>query len=109
LASAPNGKLKPALKLVRQDNGNPLETPLAPFYVKLQQAIQVRNLVGCHFNQWAGELSDQEVREMAELALELADALVCQHCGSLPLSNKSGSHWECSCKKTQMHPLQQPQ
>jgi len=109
LASAPNGKLKPALKLVRKDNGASSETPLAPFYEKLQQAIQVRNLVGCHFNQWAGELSDQEVSAMAELALELADTLVCQHCGSLPLSNKSGSHWECPCKKTQMHPLQQPQ
>tara|TARA_R110002049_G_scaffold112092_1_gene261478 strand:- start:9322 stop:11649 length:2328 start_codon:yes stop_codon:yes gene_type:complete len=109
LASAPNGKLKPALKVVSQDDGNSHEIPLAPFYEKLQQAIQIRNLVGCHFNQWAGELADQEVREMAELALELADTLVCQHCGSLPLSSKSGSHWECACKKTQMHPLQQPQ
>lgn len=109
LASAPNGKLKPALKIVRKDNGDSHETPLAPFFEKLQQAIQVRNLVGCHFNQWAGELADKDVREMAELALELADTLVCQSCGSLPQSNQSGSHWECPCKKTQMHPLQQPQ
>ncbi len=109
LESAPNSKLKNALKIVTQDNGNTVEKMLAPIYESLKQAIQIRNLVGCHFNQWAGELSDQEVREMAELALTLADTLVCQHCGSLPLSSKSGSHWECSCKKTQMHPLQQPQ
>ena len=109
LANAPNNKLKSALKVIKQNNGNPQESLLAPVYEKLGKAIQVRNLVGCHFNQWAGELSDKEVREMAELALDLADTLVCQDCGSLPLSSKSGSHWECTCKKTQLHPLQQPQ
>ena len=106
LQSAPNKKLKQALKIVKHHNG---EIPLAPIYESLTQAIQVRNLVGCHFNEWAGELSDQEVKEMAELALTLADTLVCHHCGSLPVSDKSGSYWECSCKQTQMHPLQQPQ
>ena len=106
LQSAPNKKLKQALKIVKPHNG---ETSLGPIYESLTQAIQVRNLVGCHFNEWAGELSDQEVKEMAELALTLADTLVCHHCGSLPISDKSGSYWECSCKQTQMHPLQQPQ
>ena len=28
--------------------------------------------------------------------------------GSLPFCNKSGSYWQCKCKQTQMHPLQQP-
>lgn len=109
LESAPNAKLKQALRIVKQENGHTEETPLAPMYENLKQAIQVRNLVGCHFNQLAGELSDQEVKDIAELALAMADTLVCQQCGSLPLSNKSGSYWECSCKKTQMYPLQQPQ
>lgn len=109
LASAPNSKLKQALRIIKQENGKPVEMPLAPIYAELQQAIQIRNLVGCHFNQWAGELSDDEVKGMAELALKLADTLVCQHCGSLPVSNKSGSYWQCKCKQTQMHPLQQPQ
>ena len=109
LESAPNSKLKQALKILKHDNGNTEETPLAPLYADLKQAIQVRNLVGCHFNQLAGELSDQEVKDMAELALTLAGVLICQHCGSLPVSNKSGSYWECRCKKTQMQPLQQPQ
>ena len=108
LASAPNKKLKKALKIVRSGNGAS-ELELSPIYNKLSEAISVRNLVGCHFNLWAGELADQDVREMAELALELADTLICQHCGSLPNSNKSGSYWECNCKKTQMHPLQQPE
>jgi len=109
LASAPNGKLKQALRVVKQGAEGTEETTLAPLYDQLTNAMHIRNLVGCHFNQWAGELSDQEVREMAELALTLADTLICNHCGGLPVSNKSGSYWECSCKQTQMHPLQQPQ
>ena len=108
LESAPNKKLKDALKILRLDKDDTDEIRLAPLYADLKQAIQVRNLVGCHFNQWAGELSDQEVRETAELAIRLAGTLICQHCGSLPVSDKSGSYWECNCKKTQMHPLKQP-
>lgn len=108
LACAPKKTLKQALKTVALEQTDDTATPLGHIYEKLEQAIAVRNLVGAHFNQWAGELSDQDVQDMAELALELADALICQHCGSLPTSNKSGSYWECSCKKRQMHPLQQP-
>ncbi|VAW57315.1 hypothetical protein MNBD_GAMMA07-2794 [hydrothermal vent metagenome] len=112
LASAPNKNLKQSLKIVQQkndeQNNKQYETELQTIYNKLTEAINVRNLVGCHFNQWAGELGDQEIKDMAELSLELADALICIHCGSLPASKKSGSYWECYCKKTQMHPLQQP-
>ena len=108
LESAPNRKLKQALIIIKWNNGDTKETPLAPIYDRLKQAINVRNLVGCHFNQWAGELADQDIREMAELALELADTLICLHCGGLPTSNESGNYWECHCKKTRMQPLQQP-
>jgi DNA repair exonuclease SbcCD ATPase subunit len=108
LASAPNKELKKELKTVRQTSGDEVKKELTTIYTKLDEAIAVRNLVGCHFNQWAGELGDQDIRDMAELALELADMLICEYCGSLPVSDKSGSHWECSCKKMQMHPLQQP-
>ncbi len=107
LKDAPNKVLKQALKVERK-NGEPTETKLAPIYEKLGQALQVRNLVGCHFNQLAGELSDQDIREMAELALKLADTLICPHCGSLPGKKKSGSYLECGCGKTHMHPMQQP-
>jgi len=107
LASSPNKALKKALKIEPSDNETSA-IELAPIYSKLDEAINVRNLVGCHFNQWAGELADQDIRDMAELALELADALICANCGSLPTSNKSGSYWACSCKQTQMHPLQPP-
>ncbi len=109
LASAPNKELKKKLKTVKKiSDDETIETELTTIYGKLDEAIGVRNLVGCHFNQWAGELGDQDIKDMAELALELADTLICELCGSLPISNKSGSHWECSCKKMQMHPLQQP-
>ena len=112
LTNSPNKALKKALKIVKRESDNDSdasETRLEPIYRKLDGAINVRNLVGCHFNQLAGELADQDIREMAELALEMADTLICLHCGGLPTSNKSGSYWECHCKKTRMQPLQQPQ
>lgn len=106
LADAPGKDLKKKLKIRKLNNENKeTVTELAPIYTKLKEAINVRNLVGCHFNLLAGELADQDIREMAELALEMADILICEHCGGLPVSNKSGSYWECSCKKTQMDPL----
>ena len=108
LAQAPNRALKRELKIVRHDNGDSTESKLLPVYQELDQSINVRNLVGCHFNEWAGELSDNDVREMAEQALKFADTLICQDCGKLPTSDKSGSYWECSCGKTRMFPLQQP-
>jgi len=108
LANAPNRKLKQTLKIIKQENGELTETSLEPIYDCLQRAIGIRNL-GCHFNQLAGELSDKEVKDMVKLALELDKVLVCPHCGSLPVSNKSGSYWQCKCGKTRMHPLQQPQ
>jgi len=109
LASAPNGELKKKLKTIKKiSDGETNERELKTIFTKLDEAIRVRNLVGCHFNQWAGELGDQDIIDMAELALELADIMICEFCGGLPVSKKSGSHWECSCKKLQMHPLQQP-
>lgn len=111
LTSAINGKLKQALCIEQPGADDAcIEIPLAPILERLGHAIQVRNLVGCHFNQWAGELADVDVRDMAELALELADALICPNCGSLPKSDKSGDHWDCggSCKQTHMRPLQAP-
>ncbi|MEQ8939346.1 MAG: hypothetical protein RLT30_11685, partial [Gammaproteobacteria bacterium] len=111
LASAPNSKLKNALKIVKMKGDVILETPLKSFYEQLNEAIQVRNIVGCHFNKWGADLSDDDVRVVADLAVEFADTLICDECGRLPLNRKSGSYWDCGgeCKKTQMHPLQQPE
>ena len=108
LAQAPNKRLKEKLRIEKHANGSLTESELQPVYNRLAEAINTRNLVGCHFNEWSGELSDDDVREMAEQALEFADILICQHCGKLPKSDKSGSYWECSCGKTRMFPLLQP-
>lgn len=110
LAGAPNSKLKNALRIVKASGDVVNEIPLKPFYDRLIEAIQVRNIVGCHFNKWGADLSDDDVRKIAELSVEFADTLICEKCGRLPLSKKSGSYWDCGgqCKCTQMHPLQQP-
>ncbi|ORU93719.1 MAG: hypothetical protein A6F72_07525 [Cycloclasticus sp. symbiont of Poecilosclerida sp. N] len=109
LANAPNKQLKKALEIVKQTNGGaPKKTGLKQIYDELDSMIGLRNLVGCHFNELAGERSDEEIKNMAEQALKFANTLICDSCGGLPTSNKSGKYWECSCKETQMNPLSQP-
>lgn len=111
LACAPNNKLKSALSISKPDGEGRKQTALEPIFDRLRSATAVRNLVGAHFNQWAGELPDDAVREMAELAIELADTLICDHCGRLPVSKKPGNHWDCggTCKQTEMQPMLHPE
>ena len=108
LANAPSKKLKKALTVKQHSDDSTVETKLEPIFSKLDEAIHIRNLVGCHFNELAGQLSDEEVRNMAHLAIEFSEALVCSSCGSLSTSEKSGSYWSCPCKSNEMHPLQEP-
>lgn len=65
----------------------------------------IRNQVGCHFNTAGMAVSDPEVLKLGEKTIELTEAIVCDNCGELPSSNKSGSYWNCSCKRTRLSPL----
>jgi recombinational DNA repair ATPase RecF len=65
----------------------------------------IRNQVGCHFNTAGMAVSDAEVLKLGEKTIELTAAIVCDNCGELPSSNKSGSYWNCSCKRTRLWPL----
>jgi hypothetical protein len=54
------------------------------------------------------EISDAEVAEFADLAVELARAISCETCGQIP-GKKSINHYECSCAApdvVRMLPLQ---
>ncbi|WP_417746668.1 AAA family ATPase [Rosistilla oblonga] len=72
-------------------------------------SIPIRNGVGCHFNQIAAQLSDQEVDAFAEATLSFARALICPHkdCGQIPQRNEE-SHHRCSCKRTRFVLTKQP-
>lgn len=72
-------------------------------------SIPIRNGVGCHFNQIAAQLSDEEVDAFAEATLSFARSLVCPHtdCGQIPQRNEE-SHHRCSCKRTRFVLTKQP-
>jgi hypothetical protein len=65
----------------------------------------IRNQVGCHFSTAGMAVSDPEVLKLGEKTVELTEAIVCDNCGEMPSSNKSGSYWNCSCKRTRLWPL----
>jgi hypothetical protein len=90
-------------------NGVEYETvnPKAAFG-KLKDTAFVRNQVGAHYNLTGMEISDAEVKEFGQLAVELVQGLSCTVCGQIP-GKKGTSHYECSCPKSavvRMLPLQ---
>lgn len=78
---------------------------LQPLLDELAGMGWIRNQVGCHFNVAGMAVSDDEVLRLGEKTIELTAAVVCDNCGELPSSNKSGSYWNCRCKRTRLSPL----
>lgn len=78
---------------------------LQPLLDELAGMGWIRNQVGCHFNVAGMSVSDDEVLKLGEKTIELTAAVVCDNCGELPSSNKSGSYWSCRCKRTRLFPL----
>ena len=75
---------------------------------KLKQLKAVRNQVGAHYNFDGSLVSDSDVEEFGKTTLELAEALICSECGSLPDRNKSGSYWETKTGSIRLYPLSEP-
>jgi energy-coupling factor transporter ATP-binding protein EcfA2 len=99
-------KLRENLRIETKDNGGiKEEMPLNSILSTIGDMISIRNKVGAHFNQHVTEPSDEEVRQMGTNTIEFAKMLICADCGQLPSCSKSGSYWECKCKKTALHPL----
>lgn len=86
------------------------QTRLKPLIKALHPYRDIRNEVGAHFNEAGAEWSNEDVRKFVELTIQVAEALLCSHCGEMPSRNKSGSWWQCSCKSHQhrLHPLSSP-
>lgn len=74
---------------------------------KLDRLSQLRNIMGCHFNEIAFKLQAKDGLEFGRLVLELADALVHADHG-WPGSDKSGEYWTNSGKSRRLYPLKQP-
>jgi len=86
----------------------PSEVLVEPIIVRIKGLAALRNQVGCHYTEIGALCSEAEVREFGEVALELAEALVCPVNGDFPTKDKSGAYWESRSGKVQLHPLRQP-
>jgi len=63
---------------------------------------------GCHWNISGMDVADTEVQDLANVTIELASTLVCENCGELPYRDRSGSYFECRCRRRRLHPLNNP-
>lgn len=111
LSSAINGKLLNGLRIEQVDGEGIIhELPLQPLIEVCTKDSWIRNQVGAHFNVDEATISDNDVRQFAQNAIALADALQCDHCRQLPSNNRNGEYWSCggSCKQLRLHPLQKP-
>lgn len=83
-------------------------TPLAPLIANIKQWAEVRNLVGCHFNELGSLSIDKDVEELAKATLALGDTMVCPDGGDFPERDDSGSYHETRSKKVRLHPFVEP-
>lgn len=112
-----DSKLQKALKLQVlsiDENGDlseagMVETDLQPIIHKLKQLAIVRNWVGAHFNVDAANISDVEVKEFAEITLQLGELITCPVEGSFPVKANTGEYHATRSGRIRMFPFAQPQ
>jgi hypothetical protein len=85
-----------------------VSTPLAPLIASIKQWAEVRNLVGCHFNELGALSIDKDVEELANATLALGDTMVCPEGGDFPSRDDSGKYHETRSKKVRLHPFVEP-
>ena len=111
LLSCINTKLRVALRVEKLDgeSGEIVYRShlLKPYFDTLQNTVQARNVMGCHFNEIGQYLRDEDGLHFACNVLELADLLIDSECG-WPRSDKSGSYWTNSQQTRRLHPLKKP-
>jgi len=84
------------------------ETQLGPMITRIAEMSWIRNQVGCHWNISGLDVSDSDIHQFTEATIELANALVCENCGQLPLKDRTGSYFECRCRRKRLHPVNNP-
>lgn len=64
----------------------------------INNSLYIRNLLSCHYNEWAIALSDQEIREFAYNVQKLYEKSFCQKCLSWISSQNSSQNTYAQCK-----------
>lgn len=91
------GDLWPGIKKVL------VKTELKELVEKLELSLQVRNMLGCHANEWASTMSESEVQTFARQVQDLYDKTFCKRCNSWITSRTCSGNLlaECKCREIQ--------
>ncbi|NNN05572.1 MAG: AAA family ATPase [Elusimicrobia bacterium] len=93
-----NKKLRAALKCEVLVAGKVAkEIALKPILDGISGTEWIRNQVGCHWNTAGADVPDKDVLAFADKTIQLAEALICAACGSLPTKRKAGAYLQCRC------------
>ena len=102
-------RFKEIIKIIKfEETNESKEYSLMTILKEITELSWIRNQVGCHFNITGMHVSDTEVKNFGYKTIELANTIICDACGEIPNKNRTGSYWECKCKKTQLHPFSNP-
>lgn len=73
------------------------------FLGELDRDVMVRNMIGCHANEWAQGMSDGEVKSFANRVQELYERSYCPECNSWITTKTCFGKFiaECRCRKIQ--------
>lgn len=70
---------------------------------RIDSLLVIRNILGCHYNEWANSLSDSEVLEFANSIQELYDRCFCEKCGCwISTSDEKEVIADCKCQSLQL-------
>lgn len=73
------------------------KTDLLKVAEEVERWQPLRNLVGAHFNEWAGALTLVGAQRFAESVLALDSSLTCPRCGRLEGTGIAGVPLACRC------------
>lgn len=112
LLPAVNGKLLKALRVEHRNEDATgavtyVDRMLEPHMIEISRVAQIRNVMGCHFNQLSFDLLDSDAIGFGTEVLALADALI-DHEAGWPKSGKSGSYWATAGETRRLHPYKKP-
>ena len=80
---------------------------LATLSNKIDHFIYLRNMLGSHYNEWAQNVSREEVINFKNLTHELCQSVYCVSCSSwieeVRIGNNKSNKWSCRCGKIIIH------
>jgi energy-coupling factor transporter ATP-binding protein EcfA2 len=104
-----DGKSKNLLSVEKiNEDGTSEKIELKPLFDLLEKKNMIRNKVGAHYSELGMDFPDVEVKSFGKIVKDFAEAIICEKCGEIPRSDRSGSYRECHCGHKRIHPLQLP-